>query len=187
MTDQANRTRDTRFLRALRDERLLYLLATGGLLVAIELLDSAKLPVVTAVVWSSLARVIFTILSVMVFVGLVNAWVKGDAIVRHLGKESGFRSLIIASLIGTLITGPLFAVYPLVKSLHDKGARTAVVAVILTSWGGIRLPLLPLEVSFLGMKFTVLRNLLVTAMSIPVGLAVEKGVELLQPRETEAR
>ena len=107
----------------------------------------------------TLLSVILIILSVFVFVGLFHVWIKEEMIVRHLGRESGFKGLALGALAGTALNGPLFTVFPLLKSLLKKGAKLGVVKVIFSTYA-IKVPLLPLEVSFLGWKFTVIHNLL---------------------------
>jgi uncharacterized membrane protein YraQ (UPF0718 family) len=107
----------------------------------------------------ALLRVILIIFAVFIFVGLFQIWIHEDMIVKHLGHESGFKGLILGALAGTALNGPLFAIFPLVKSLLAKGARLTVITVIYSTYA-IKVPMLPLEIGFLGWKFTIIHNLL---------------------------
>lgn len=107
----------------------------------------------------TLLRVILIIFSVFVFVGLFQVWIREDVIVKHLGHESGFKGLALGALAGTALNGPLFAIFPLLKSLLKKGAKLGVITVIFSTYA-IKVPMLPLEIGFLGWKFTIVHNLL---------------------------
>jgi uncharacterized membrane protein YraQ (UPF0718 family) len=107
----------------------------------------------------TLAGVILIIFSVFIFVGLFQVWIKEEAIVKHLGHESGFKGLVLGALVGTALNGPLFSIFPLMKSLLRKGAKLGVVAVIFSTYA-IKVPMLPLEITLLGLKFTLIHNLL---------------------------
>lgn len=110
----------------------------------------------------TLSSVILIIFSVFVFIGLFQVWIKEEAIVKHLGHESGFRGLALGALVGTALNGPLFSIFPLMKSLLKKGAKLGVVVVIFSTYA-IKVPMLPLEISLLGLRFTLVHNLLMFA------------------------
>jgi len=55
--------------------------------------------------------------AVLVMMGLLSAFVSNQFIVRHLGEESGIRGMVLAFLLGTLPTGPLYIAFPLAASL----------------------------------------------------------------------
>jgi uncharacterized membrane protein YraQ (UPF0718 family) len=107
----------------------------------------------------SFLGVALIIMAVFVLIGLFNVWVKTESVVRHLGRESGIRGLALGALLGTALNGPLFSVFPLIRSLLNKGAKVGVVAVIFATYA-IKVPMLPLEIAFLGLKFTVVHNVL---------------------------
>ena len=71
----------------------------------------------------------------MVLMGLFAVWVERDVVVKYLGKGSGFRGLLLAVLLGTLPTGPLYIAFPLAAMLLKKGARVANVMVFLSRLG----------------------------------------------------
>ncbi len=169
-----------KILKIIKDERVVYLLLTTLILFFIRLFQPAKAVIVIEVALTTFKNVIGIIISVMILVGLASVWLKPQGIIKFLGKESGFKGLLFASVIGILLTGPLYAVFPLLKTLREKGARGASIAAIITAWGGIRLPLIPLEIHFLGLSFFFLRNFLLFLLTIPTSLLIEKTEAFLK-------
>ena len=123
--------------------------------------------------WEYFKEMIFILPAVMILMGLFAVWVERDVVVKYLGKGSGMWGLMLAILLGTLPTGPLYVAFPLAAMLLKKGARVANVMVFLSAWACIKLPLELMELQFLGWKFTVLRLVLTVALVIPMGLLAE--------------
>lgn len=169
-----------KILKVIKDERAIYLLLASIILLLSWFFSPAKAAIITKVVFTTLKNVIGIILSVMIFIGLASVWIKPQGIVNFLGKESGFKGLLLSSVVGILLTGPLYVVFPLLKTFREKGARGASIATMITAWGGIRLPLIPLEINFLGWRFFLLRNVLLFLLTIPVGILVEKAENVLE-------
>lgn len=75
-------------------------------------------------------------------------------------------------MFGLVLVGPVYIIFPLLRMMREHGARWAIVTAVLTSWA-VKLPMIPLEVRFLGWRFAVLRSVLVIAASVGLGLLVE--------------
>lgn len=120
-----------------------------------------------------LVSVAILVIAVMGLVGLVQAWVSRDAVARLLGKEGGFKSLLLAALCGTLLIGPPYIIFPLLMTVRKHGARWAVITIVLAAYA-VKLPMIPLEVGFLGWPFSLGRSLLTLLFAIPTGLLVER-------------
>ena len=58
-------------------------------------------------------------------------------------------------------------------TVRRQGARWAVVTIVLAAYA-VKLPMIPLEVGFLGWPFSLGRSVLTLAFAIPTGLLVEK-------------
>lgn len=115
------------------------------------------------------------IVVVFIFVGLIQVWVRQEMVMKFLGGESGVKGLFLASAFGTFLVGPLYVVFPLLKSLLQKGARLAIIVAILAAWA-IKIPMIPLEIKFLGWRFALARSVLVFLSAPVIGLSVEKIV-----------
>lgn len=122
---------------------------------------------------SLLVSVALLVVSVMGLVGLVQVWISRDAVAGLLGKEAGPKALLIAALCGTLLIGPPYIIFPLLMTVRKQGARWAVVTIVLAAYA-VKLPMIPLEVGFLGWPFSLGRSVLTLAFAIPTGLLVEK-------------
>lgn len=123
--------------------------------------------------WEYFQEMVFILPAVMIMMGLFAVWVRRESVVRYLGQGSGLTGLLLAILLGTLPTGPLYVAFPLAAMLLGKGARVAVVMVFLSAWACIKLPLELVELQFLGWKFTLLRLGLTVALVIPMSLLAE--------------
>lgn len=125
---------------------------------------------------SLLLSVVLLIFAVMGLVGLVQVWISRDAVARLLGEESGPKALLIAAACGTLLIGPPYVIFPLLMTVKKQGARWAVVTIVLAAYA-VKLPMIPLEVGFLGWPFSLGRSILTLAFAIPTGLLVERLME----------
>ena len=125
------------------------------------------------------SSVLLLIIAVFCLVGLLQIWISRDLIVRLLGREGGVKSLVIAALCGTLLIGPAYIIFPLLMEIQKRGARWAVVTIVLTSYA-VKLQMIPIEVAFLGWPFTLGRALVTIALAIPTGLLVEAMMEKQQ-------
>lgn len=122
------------------------------------------------------ASVVPLVIAVMGLVGLIQTLIKPERISRLLGREAGWRALFLAAVCGMVLIGPAYLIFPLLMTLHRQGARWAVVATILASYA-VKIQMIPLEVGFLGWRFSLARTLLTLAFAVPFGLAVEWLVE----------
>jgi len=150
-----------------------HIIAVIALYVFLRIFLPDKASVALSLSWHTFASVALIILSVFVLIGLVQAWLKEETIAKKLGQGSGLKAIIVSALFGSILVGPLFAIFPLLKSLMERGARTAVVIAMLTTWA-VKIPMIPIEVKFLGPEFVALRVVLILLLAIPVSLAIEK-------------
>lgn len=123
-------------------------------------------------------EVVLIIAAVFGLVGLFQVWINQEQVTRLLGREGGFRALVLAALCGTVLVGPPYIIFPLLLTLRRQGARWAVITTLLAAWA-VKIPMIPLEVQFLGWKFSLLRTALTILAAIPIGLLVEF---LMEPR-----
>jgi len=110
--------------------------------------------------------------AVMVLMGLMTVFVSNEFIGRVLGHTSGVLGMVVAFVLGTLPTGPLYVAFPFARTLRDKGARTVNIVIFLSAWACIKLPQELVELRFLGWRFMTTRLVLsivfVTLMAIVI-------------------
>lgn len=130
----------------------------------------------------TLAEVSLIIVSVFLALGLFGVLVDKQAIGRRLGEGSGIKALLLAAGFGTILVGPVYAVFPLLKAFRDHGARPAIIVTVITAWA-VKLPMIPLEMRFLGWQFSVARMILTLLAAIALGLLMER---LLAPKHVDS-
>ncbi|OHB33764.1 MAG: hypothetical protein A2X84_03130 [Desulfuromonadaceae bacterium GWC2_58_13] len=136
-----------------------------------------------AIAAKTFGSVALLIVAVMGLVGLTQVWISRDAVARLLGREAGFKALLLSALCGTVLIGPAYLIFPLLMSIHRQGARWAVIVTLLTAYA-VKIPMIPLEIEFLGWDFSLARSLLTILFAIPCGLAVEAIMEIGQPKNS---
>jgi len=141
-----------------------------------SMLSLSKGFLIGEVVYSTFVNIIEIIIAVFVIIGLIQVWISPQKLSKILGKEAGWKGLAFASTIPLFIGGSLFTIFPLMKMLREKGASNAVVLAFVSAWCG-KVPLLPLEVEFLGVRFAILRILLIIPFAIAIGIVGELILE----------
>lgn len=114
---------------------------------------------------------------VVLISALIAVWISRETIMRLLGKSSGFRGKLFALFIGSLSAGPIYAAFPVCKTLQKKGASLSNIVIILSSWAACKLPMLMVEAMFMGFKFAIIRYLLTLPVVFILGYLVGKAVK----------
>lgn len=125
---------------------------------------------------TSFSSVLLLIVAVMGLVGVIQVWISRDLISRLLGRQGGFRAFLIAAACGTVLIGPAYIIFPLLMSIRAQGARWGVIVTVLAAYA-VKIPMIPLEVQYLGWGFSLTRSFLTILFAIPIGLAVEAIME----------
>lgn len=95
------------------------------------------------------------LLIVFFLMALLNTFINPKEIAKHLGQESGFKGWVIALTGGILSHGPGYIWYPMLSDLRKHGARDGLIIAFLYA-RSIKLPWLPLMISYFGFAFTLL-------------------------------
>ena len=81
---------------------------------------------------------------------VIEALIPKELIMRGFGENSGFKGNLLALLLGSISAGPVYAAFPIGKSLLGKGSSISNIVIILSSWAVIKVPMLANEAKFLG-------------------------------------
>ena len=106
----------------------------------------------------SFIRILPTVLTIIVVIGLLLAFMPRDQISRFIGDQSGFGGLLAITALGAVLHIPALLSFPLAASLLQSGAGVAAVAAFITSLTMIGVVTLPLEIKELGKRMAFLRN-----------------------------
>ncbi|MGL5346423.1 MAG: permease [Peptostreptococcaceae bacterium] len=114
---------------------------------------------------------------IMLLTSLIEAWVPTKTIQNMLGEDAGFKGYIFSFLLGSFSAGPIYAAFPVCKTLLNKGARVSNIVIILSSWAVVKVPMLANEAKFLGPKFTFIRWILTTIAIFMMAFIMSKIVK----------
>lgn len=114
---------------------------------------------------------------VFLLTALIDAWVPKSMIMSALGESSGIKGSFTALVLGSISAGPIYAAFPVAKTLLKKGASIGNIVVILSAWAVIKIPMLANEVKFLGPKFMIARWIFTVASIMAMSYIISKIVE----------
>lgn len=125
---------------------------------------------------------------IFLFTVVIEALIPKVWIMKGLGEKSGIKGNLFSLLLGSVSAGPIYAAFPISKTLLKKGASVTNIVIILSSWAVIKVPMLANEVKFLGVKFMGLRWLFtvisIFIMAYLMGAFVKKK-DMLETRAKE--
>jgi uncharacterized membrane protein YraQ (UPF0718 family) len=107
--------------------------------------------------WQTLRRTLPLLLVAFAIVGYVNVLSPQALVQAWLGSESGWRGILLAEGVGTLLPGGPYVVFPLIAVLYRAGAGVAPAVTLVTSWAALALISVSFELPFMGWRFTAVR------------------------------
>jgi hypothetical protein len=122
--------------KLLKNDAFLFLSIGALVILVVYGLNAAKGRIIVQTVYLTFFDVLDIIVAVSIFIGLFQVWVKPPTIVKWLGKGSGLKGFILVCTFPMLMGGSLFTLFPLLKTLREKGARVGALASFITAWGG---------------------------------------------------
>lgn len=149
---------------------IILLLLTGAISIVdlsdgISIVQTAKL---------NMKTLLMIIPPIFIFIGLLDVWIPRELLIKHMGEGSGKKGLFYSFLLGTIAVGPLYAAFPIAALLLKKGAKYSNVTFFLYIWMSAKLPLVLIETSSMGYKFTVIHILLMISIYLIGALFIEK-------------
>lgn len=108
--------------------------------------------------------------SILVVISIVLYFVPHDMIIRYLGNNNSYSGMIIASIFGSITVMPGPIVYPLCGILVSKGVSYSVIAAFSSSLMMVGILTYPVEKSFFGKKFAILRNIVSLIIALIIAL-----------------
>jgi len=125
-------------------------------------------------------RLLPVLLLVFVLIYLFN-FLDPKIINKYLIRNMGVRKHLIVAFLGILSLGPIYMWYPLLADTKEKGLNDGLIATFLYA-RAIKLPLLPLMISYFSLKITMIITLLIFVFSFINGFLVNlvmKGSSLI--------
>ena len=97
------------------------------------------------------------VVSATLIAGFVQAYIPRQIIANFLGEEAGLRGIALGTLLGSVVPGSPYSIFPLVGGLYRAGAGVGTIIAFVTAWSLISLSRIPTEIPFLGPKIVAVR------------------------------
>ena len=109
----------------------------------------------------------------LVFILMIalNLFLKPAYIATFLGKKAGIKGIILSMTAGIISTGPIYAWYPILKELKEKGAGSSSIAVFMNS-RAVKPFLLPIMISYFGCLYVAILTVFTITGSLVAGYLV---------------
>jgi uncharacterized membrane protein YraQ (UPF0718 family) len=108
-----------------------------------------------------------------IIIGLFDVWFPKEKIERHIGQSSGVKGIILVILLAMFQAGPLYGAFPVAYILYKKGASIRNIFIYLGAFSSLKIPMLGIEIGYLGIRFTLVRTLISLPLFIAVGYLME--------------
>ena len=103
----------------------------------------------------------------ILLVGSMHLLLPSKYIGKWLGKDSGIKGIIIATIVGGITPGGPMVSFPLLISLRSKGADIGSLVSYITAWTTISFTrTIAWEIPLMGIEFTIIR--LISSLALPI-------------------
>jgi len=128
---------------------------------------------------------------VFILVGLLDAWIPSQKFQKYMGPESGIKGTLLSVIFSMLQAGPLYGAFPIVYILYKKGASIKNIFIFLGCFSALKIPMLSIEIGYLGVEFTLVRTAIAVPLFIGIGYAMEyylkdKNFKITDPTEIKS-
>lgn len=123
--------------------------------------------------WQAGKRTAVLLLLAFAIVGYVSVLAPQEMVQAWIGPHSGLRGLLLAEVIGMILPGGPYAVFPLIATLYAAGAGIGPAITMIVSWTMLGLVSVSFELSFMGWRFTAVRWSLGLAFPLLAGWAAQ--------------
>lgn len=165
----------TAVLNGIKKNRLLALVALAYLVLFIVAPGKASSSFQNSVYY--LVEMLQVLPVIFLLTVVIEAWIPKETIILHMGDKSGLWGNFLSLALGSLSAGPIYAAFPISKTLLGKGASITNIVIILSSWAVIKVPMLANEAKFLGPDFMAVRWVLTVAAILVMGALMGKIVK----------
>ena len=104
-----------------------------------------------------LIQIVPLLIFAFIVAGMIQVLIPHEMISNWIGTESGFRGILIGTLVGGLAPGGPYVSLPLAAGLLRTGASIGTMVAFMTGWSLWAFTRLPLEIGIMGWQFTLIR------------------------------
>jgi len=114
-----------------------------------------------------------------IIAGLVQVLVPRQVISRWLGEQAGTQGVLIACVVGGLMPGPPYAVFPLIAAFYQSGAGPGAVVGFVSAWALWSVSRLPVEMALIDPQVALVRYGITFIVPPVAGLLANAASSLL--------
>jgi len=129
----------------------------GGLIIYAANRRDGSLQKGANLAWNTAKRNAALLVVAFIIVGYVNVLSPTQLVQEWIGPDSGWKGLFLAEVIGMLLPGGPYVVFPLIAVLYSAGAGLGPAVTLVTSWATQALLTITFELPFMGWRFTAIR------------------------------
>ncbi|MFW5843025.1 MAG: permease, partial [Spirochaetota bacterium] len=122
--------------------------------------------------WKAFAGILPEFIGVIVFAGLLLAFLDPGTISRILGNESGVAGVLGAAVVGSITLIPGFVAFPLAALLLGQGAGLLQIGAFVSSLMMVGVVTFPIERTVFGTRVALVRNVLAFVFSLCVAVVL---------------
>lgn len=109
---------------------------------------------------------------VFIFMVVLNLFIKPESMVKFLGRGAGVKGVILSATAGIVSMGPIYAWYPILKTLREKGAENGLIAIFLVN-RSVKPFLFPIMISYFGWSYVLILTIFTIFGSVGVGYCID--------------
>ena len=102
-------------------------------------------------------QIIPLLIFAFIIAGMIQTIIPQDLISKWVGAESGFRGILIGTVMGSLTPGGLFISLPIAAGFMRAGASIGTMVAFMTAWSLLSVHRLPMEIGIMGWQFMLIR------------------------------
>ena len=102
---------------------------------------------------------------------VMNKYLTAKIVQKHVGDKKGVVKYLYAIVLGVLISGPPYMLYPMLGDLKKRGASDGFLATLLFN-RNVKIPFIPVMIYYFGLAYTLIISLLIIVFSLLNGYLV---------------
>ncbi len=157
-------------------KRFIPLLVVAALFIAYLLAFPGSAPRAYGALWDQVSTMLIVIPPIFLLLGLLDAWVPRETMIRFLGEKSGLAGKAIAFALGSAAAGPLYGAFPVAGLLMKKGASFDNILVFIGAWSTTKIPMFLFEVRSLGFRFALARLFIDLVIIVIMAMLIKRFV-----------
>ena len=117
-------------------------------------------------------NIIMPLCLVFILMLVLNLFLKPAYITKFLGKKAGIKGILLSATAGIISAGPIYAWYPMLRALREKGADNSFISIFLYN-RAVKPFLLPIMISYFGWIYVLILTVFTILGSLVVGYCVD--------------